>query len=355
MRKVVIVFLFVVIVLAVGGGIVGSIMWGRLHEPYKGFAAAEQFVEIPNGAGTSEIGRRLIEAGVVRDALVFRAAMWWTGRSRSLKAGEFRFAEPVSAAQVVEKLGRGDVFARRITFPEGLTILDMAKIYESRGFGPARDFVKAAGDASSIRDLDPKAPDLEGYLYPETYAIPRGTPAAKLVDLMVARFRDAYTEALQARAREQNLTTRDVVTVASLVEKETAQEQERPLVAAVYRNRMKVGMGMQADPTVIYALQKAGRYDGNIRRGDLDFDSPYNTYKYAGLPPGPIAAPRRASLEAALTPADVPYIYFVSRNDGSHVFARTLADHNANVRQYQILYFREKRLRERAGQKESGS
>jgi UPF0755 protein len=346
MRKLFTFFILVILVLAVGGGIVGSILWGRLHEPYKGYAAAEQFVEIPSGAGTNEIRRRLIEAGVVRDALVFRVAMWWTGRSRSLKAGEYRFAEPMSAAQVVDKLGRGDVYARRITFPEGLTILDMAKIYESRGFGPASDFIRAAGDASSIRDVDPKAPDLEGYLYPETYAIPRGTPAAKLVDLMVARFREAYSEDLQARAREQQLTTREVVTLASLVEKETAQEQERPLVAAVYRNRMKIGMGMQADPTVIYALQKAGRYDGNIRRGDLDFDSPYNTYKHAGLPPGPIAAPRRASLEAALAPADVPYIYFVSRNDGSHVFATTLAEHNANVRQYQILYFRERRLRE---------
>lgn len=353
MRKLFTFIVLVILVLAVGAGIVGSILWGRLHEPHKGYAAAEQFVEIPNGASTSEIRRRLVEAGVVRDALVFRAAMLWTGRSRSLKAGEYRFSEPMSAAQVVEKIGRGDVFARRITFPEGLTILDMAKIYESRGFGPAAGFVKAAGDASSIRDLDPKAPDLEGYLYPETYAIPRGTPASKLIDLMLERFRAAYSEDLQARARAQNLTSREVVTVASLVEKETAQEQERPLVAAVYRNRMKIGMGMQADPTVIYALQKAGRYDGNIKRGDLDFDSPYNTYKYAGLPPGPIAAPRRASLEAALAPADVPYIYFVSRNDGSHVFARTLAEHNANVRQYQIRFFREKRLRERAGQKES--
>jgi UPF0755 protein len=136
------------------------------------------------------------------------------------------------------------------------------------------------------------------------------------------------------------------VTIASLVEKETAQDHERALVAAVYRNRMKLGMGMQADPTVIYALQKAGKYDGNIRREDLQFDSPYNTYKYAGLPPGPIASPRKASLEAALAPADVPYIYFVSRNDGTHVFASTLAEHNRNVREFQILFFREKRLRE---------
>ena len=341
---------FVVVVLAIGAVLAGSVLWGLLHEPFKGYAATEQFVDIPGGSGTNEIGRRLVEARVVRSALVFRAAMVWRGRSRSLKAGEYRFAEAMSAAQVVDKLARGDVYARRITFPEGLTILEMAKIYESRGFGPAADFVKAAGDASRIRDVDPDAPDLEGYLYPETYVVPRGTPAVKLIELMVGRFRAAYTDDLQAQARTQGLTTRQVVTVASLVEKETAQEQERPLVAAVYRNRLKIGMGLQADPTVIYALQRARKYDGNLRREDLEFDSPYNTYKHAGLPPGPIAAPRKASLEAALAPASVPYVYFVSRNDGSHVFATTLNEHNRNVRQFQVLYFRE--LNEAKGKKE---
>jgi UPF0755 protein len=347
MRKLLLILLVLVLVLAVGAGLVASVVWGRLHEPYKGYTSAEQLVDIPQGSGTNEIGRRLIDNGVVRDLFIFRAALWWTGGGRSLKAGEYRFAEPMSASQVVEKLARGEVYARRITFPEGLTILDMSKIYEQRGFGPGAEFVKAAGNAALIEEVDPEAPDLEGYLYPETYAIPRGTPAAKLVALMVERFRGAYTDDLKAQAAAQGLSARQVVTIASLVEKETAQEHERALVAAVYRNRMKIGMGMQADPTVIYALQKAGKYDGNIRRDDLQFDSPYNTYKYAGLPPGPIASPRKASLEAALAPADVPYIYFVSRNDGTHVFASTLAEHNKNVREFQILFFREKRLRER--------
>ena len=355
MRKLLTLIVLLLLVLAVGAGIVGSIVWGRLHEPYKGYGSAEQFVEIPQGAAVNEIGRRLVEGGVVRDLFIFRAAMWWTGRTRSLKAGEYRFAAPMSAAQVVDKIASGDVYARRITFPEGLTIADMARIFESRGFGPAGAFAKAAADPSPIEDIDPQAPDLEGYLYPETYAIPRGTPASRLIDLMVARFRTAYTDDLRNEAKAQGLTARQVVTIASLVEKETAKEEERSLVAAVYRNRMKIGMGMQADPTVIYALQKAGRYDGNIRRVDLEFDSPYNTYKHAGLPPGPIAAPRRASLQAALAPADVPYLYFVSRNDGSHVFASTLAEHNANVRKFQIQYFREKRLRERQGEAGRGS
>jgi UPF0755 protein len=224
-----------------------------------------------------------------------------------------------------------------------LTIRDMARIYEAREFGKAVDFIKASGDASLIRDLDAEAPDLEGYLFPETYTLPRGTPASKLIALMVGRFRAAYPEELQARAREQGMTTRQVVALASLIEKETGKEEERPLVAAVYRNRMKLGMGMQADPTIVYALQQAGRYDGNIRREDLAIDSPYNTYRHAGLPPGPIASPGAASLKAALAPADVKYLYFVSRNDGSHVFAETLAQHNVNVREFQVLYFRKQR------------
>jgi UPF0755 protein len=331
------------------------VVWGRLHEPYKGYAAAEQLIEIPQGSATTDIGRRLVDSGVVRDLFIFRAAMWWTGQDRSLKAGEYRFSHPMSASQVVEKLARGEVYAHRLTFPEGLTVIDMAKIFEQRGFGRAGDFVAAAGNASLIETIDPEAPDLEGYLYPETYAIPRGTPASRLVALMVERFRAAYTDDLKALAEAQGLTAREVVTIASLVEKETAKDHERALVAAVYRNRMKIGMGMQADPTVIYALQKAGKYDGNIRRADLQFDSPYNTYRYPGLPPGPIASPRRASLEAALAPADVPYLYFVSRNDGTHVFATTLAEHNRNVREFQILFFREKRLREQRERQKGGS
>ena len=347
MKKLLTFFVIVVTVLVIGAGLVASVVWGRLHQPYKGYDAAEQFVEIPQGSGVVEIGRRLADAGVVQNVFLFRAAHMWSGRGRMLKAGEYRFAGPMDALAVADKLARGDVHARRITFPEGLTILDMAKIYESRGFGPAADFVSAAGDASRIADLDPEAPDLEGYLYPETYAIPRGTPAPRLIGLMVDRFRAAYTPELQAQAAAQGLTTRKVVTVASLVEKETARDEERTLVSAVYRNRMRLGMGMQADPTVIYALQKAGEWDGNLTRADLRFDSPYNTYRYAGLPPGPIASPRKASLEAALAPADVKHLYFVSRNDGSHVFADTLAEHNRNVYQHQILYFRERRLRER--------
>lgn len=315
-------------------------IWGRLHDPFKGYAGEEQFVIIEPGTGTAAIGRRLVDAGVIRDGLAFRAALWWTGRARDLQAGEYRFDRPIAAVDVVDRLARGDVYTRRLTFPEGLTIREMAEIFESRGFGSRASFVEAASNVSLIKDLDTDARDLEGYLFPETYAFPRETPAARVIAMMVDRFRATYIDDWRRLADGQDLTTRQVVTLASLVEKETAQAQERPIVAAVYRNRLKIGMALQADPTVVYAMQRAGTYNGNIRRDDLALDSPYNTYRYPGLPPGPIASPGAASLEAALKPASVSYLYFVSRNDGSHVFADSLAEHNRNVREYQVLYFR---------------
>ncbi len=343
MRKAVTSLIGLVLLAAIGGGVAAGMLWSRIHQPYKAYTEDELFVQVPPGASTRDIGRRLVDAGVVRDEISFRAAVWWRGGARKLQAGEYRFERPLSAIDVIDLIARGDVYARRITFPEGLTIREMAKIWEAQGFGPAARFVEASRQRDLIADLDPAATDLEGYLFPDTYPLPRGTAAPKLVALMVARFRATYTPELRAQAMAQGLTTRQLVTLASLVEKETGAGMERPLVAAVYRNRMKIGMGMQADPTVIYALERAGRYDGNIRRDDLAFDSPYNTYKYPGLPPGPIASPGRASLEAAAAPAEVPYLYFVSRNDGSHVFASTLEEHNRNVQRFQVEFFRQRR------------
>jgi len=333
----------VVVLLAAAAAVVGWVGWQQLHERYQGYTGPEQFVTIRQGASSSEIGRQLATAQVVRDPRLFRAALWWTGRGRSLKAGEYRFDHEVTPLEVLDVLVRGDVYTLRLTFPEGLNIEEMAKLYESRGFGKGSDFVAAARNGNRIRELDGKASDLEGYLFPETYSLPRQISAARVVGLMVDRFRAVYDDTMRARASAEGLTTRQAVTLASLIEKETGKPEERPLVAAVYRNRMKIGMPMQADPTVVYALSKARRYDGNIRREDLSLDSPYNTYRYPGLPPGPIASPGKASLEAALMPADVPYLYFVSRNDGSHVFARTLDEHNANVRKFQIDFFRQQR------------
>ena len=329
------IFAAVAIVLALVAAVAVWLLLGA-EQPYKGYGADEQFVEIPPGAGPGAIGRRLTEAGVVRDEASFRVALWRSGQARRLQAGEYRFERPMSAREVINKLARGEVFTRPVTFPEGLTVRQMSQIYERDGAGRAADFLRAAQNAELIRNIDPAARDLEGYLFPNTYSLPRKASAADLVERMVTAFRDVLTPELVERATARGLSVRELVTLASLVEKETAKPEERPVVAAVYANRLKIGMGMQCDPTVIYALERAGRYTGNLTREDLKFDSPYNTYRYAGLPPGPIASPGRASLEAAANPSDVPYIYFVSRNDGSHVFSTTLEEHNRNVFEYQI-------------------
>jgi UPF0755 protein len=335
--------LLVVAAVILGAG--GWWIYSQVIDPYRGYSEQEVFVDIPQGSSTGTIGDRLVAAGVVRDARTFQAALWISGRSRSLRAGEYRFDAPMHALDVIDKIARGDVYRRRLTFREGLTITEMAQVFEERGFGSAGEFRQAAENAALIHDLDPAARDLEGYLFPETYALPRGTTATAVVAQMLDAFKNALTPEIRSNASAAGLSIRQLVTLASLVEKETGTAAERPLVAAVYANRLKIGMGMQADPTVIYALQKAGRYDGNLRRDDLQFDSPYNTYRYAGLPPGPIAAPGKASLEAAAKPADVNYLYFVSKNDGSHVFAATLDEHNKNVYTWQIEYFRKQRAR----------
>jgi UPF0755 protein len=336
-KRLALVFLVLAIAAA---GTVAAVLYSRVNAPFQGYSTNEQFVEIPSGAGPLAIGSRLIAAGVVRDPLTFRAALWLTGEAPRLKAGEYRFDRPMTPREVIGKIARGEVHVLPITFREGLTFREMAAVFEAGGFGQAAAFVEAASDGALIHDVDPEAKDLEGYLFPDTYAFARGTTAARVVRAMVDRFVQVLTPELRATAAARGLSVRQLVTLASLVEKETARPEERPLVASVYANRLRIGMGLQCDPTVIYALQLAGRYDGNIRRADLMIDSPYNTYRYPGLPPGPIAAPGLGSLEAAARPADTDFLYFVSRNDGSHEFSRTLAEHNRHVRRYQVEFFR---------------
>ncbi len=334
--------LFFLVVIAAGAG--AWWFYAGVDRPFKGYDAPDVFVEIPQGAGSVTIGRRLTDAGVVPDVNTFRLALWLSGEGRRLQAGEYHFDHAVSPRQVADKIARGDVYFRPITFPEGLTIKQMAAIYETKGFGPAKEFLDAAKNASLVAALDPDAKDLEGYLFPDTYKMPRVSTAAQLVSRMVLDFMKALTPEILDAADARHLTVRQFVTLASIVEKETGNKDERPLVAAVYTNRLRIGMGLQCDPTVIYALDRLGRYNGNLTRDDLQFDSPYNTYRYGGLPPGPIASPGRASLEAAAHPADAPYLYFVSRNDGTHAFATTLEEHNRNVQKYQVQYFRSRRI-----------
>ena len=296
----------------------------------------ETFVEIAPGTSSTGMGRLLEERGIIRSRYAIEIVRMV--KHGTLKAGEYRFDRPASVFAVYDRLRRGDVYYRVVTVPEGYNLFDIASAVEAAQIATRDDFLAAAHkDTALIGDLDPTATSLEGYLYPDTYRFQRTDTPMTMLRAMVKRFRQ---EAAQIGLSGDVHRT---VTLASLVEKETAKSGERPLVAAVYTNRLKIGMGMQCDPTVIYALERAGKYDGNLTRENLQFDSPYNTYRYAGLPPGPIAAPGRASLEAAVAPADVPYLYFVSRNDGSHVFASSLEEHNRNVYEFQVQYFRDKR------------
>jgi len=308
----------------------------RLSRPYRGFVGDETFVDLPAGTGVAEIARRLAAAGVVPDPYTFRLAAHLAHDDRRLQAGEYRFSEAATPGDVAARLARGDVFTRPVTFPEGLTIEEMAAVFEHTGIGSAASFRDAAANGGLVAGFDPEAATLEGYLFPDTYPMSRQAGAPELVAAMVARFGRVFDADLRAAAVAAELNAREVVTLASLIELETAQPAERPLVAAVFRNRLRLGMPLQCDPTVVYALVRAHRWRGTIHKVDLDFDSPYNTYRVAGLPPGPIASPGRASLEAAVHPAQVSYLYFVSRNDGTHAFATTLAEHNRNVAMYQV-------------------
>ena len=321
--------------LYVGARLVVGIATGVLDAPYRGYGEPSTRVVVARGSTADEIARQFADAGVIRDA---RALRWWlrvTGRAGQVQAGEYRFTEPHSVRQVADVLVEGRVALRPVTIPEGATRWQVAEALAAADFGSHEEVLAATAMPTPIADLDPEAVNLEGYLFPDTYLAPRNASAKDLVDMMVERFRQVWTASRQAQAARRDLSVRSLVTLASLVEAETKLAHERPLVAAVFANRLERRMLLQCDPTLLYALRMEGRTDRNIRRSDFANESPYNTYRFAGLPPGPIANPGEASLDAALSPAVVDYLYFVARNDGSHAFSRTLREHNAKVIEYQ--------------------
>jgi UPF0755 protein len=236
---------------------------------------------------------------------------------------------------VIQTLVRGQVLLYPMTLPEGLTRRETARHLNSAYGVDGEAFLAASSDPGPARDWDTEAADLEGYLLPETYHFPKDVTPAEVAEAMVSQFRSVFSEGWKRRAAELGLSVREVVILASLVEKETSRGEERALVSAVFHNRLRIGMKLDCDPTIVYALKQTDSYTGRLRYKDLKLDSPYNTYLYPGLPPGPIANPGRASLEAALYPEDVDYLYFVSRNDGSHQFSRTYREHLNAVNKYQ--------------------
>ena len=335
LRRTVAVALLVIIAGAAVGLGVERWLHEALNRPY-GIAGGEPAVLVVEpGTPARTVAARLVELGVLESTRPFLLWLWWTGRDNALQAGEYLFAEPLTPIGVGEKLLRGRVRLYRVTIVEGATRWQVAAAIAEAGFGTLEEALAATTDVGLIADLDPVADTLEGYLYPDTYLAPRGSGADDLVAAMVQGFRDVWTTDRAAAAEELEMSVRDVVTLASLIEAEAAVAHERTLISAVFHNRLRRGMLLQCDPTVLYAMWLEGRTERNIRRSDLRMESPYNTYVVPGLPAGPIGNPRAASLDAALAPADVEHLYFVARNDGSHVFSNTLREHNRMVDRYQ--------------------
>lgn len=306
-----------------------------IETPYDGNYGEPVEITIAAGDSAAEVAERLQERGVVRSALALRLWLRWNDTAGRIHTGRYRFQGRASLRQVSEIITEGKVLLDSVTVIEGATRWQVAEALAAAGFGAYPLALAATEQAALIADLDAEARDLEGYLFPDTYHAPRGSGAPELVAMMVRQFRNVWTLDRVALAAQAGLTLREVVTIASLVEAETGLPGERTLVSGVYQNRLREGMLLQCDPTLLYALYLDGRRDRNIRRADFDNPSPYNTYRVRGLPPGPIGNPGAASIDAALQPADTEYLYFVGRNDGSHAFARTLREHNANVNRYQ--------------------
>ncbi len=298
-------------------------------------------MQVRKGFRTSAVLKHLQSEGVIRDEYVPLIYIKLARRGEPIKAGIYEFSKPQSAAEVIERLIRGDVFLESVTIPEGLDRFAIANLFIAAHFGKPGDWNAATRNPESIRDMAPEAPALEGYLFPDTYKFSPGTPAKTIVETMVANFRKHF--ASEMAFITTGLNVHQTVTLASIVETEAKLPQERAVIASVYLNRYRKHMFLGADPTVIYALKLAGRWDGNIHKADLQIASPYNTYRAPGFPPGPIANPGLASLRAAMAPVKTDFLYFVAKHDGSHAFSTNIFDHNRNVEIYQRQWYRDHR------------
>lgn len=350
-------YLFLVAVLA--AGCYAAWMWYSITYPYQDFPKEGVFVDIPHGASPRFVGYLLKHDGVIRSKLAFEI---YARRhpKRTLEAGEYLFDHPMTGRDVFWKIAGGQIYELAFTVREGETIFDIARNLEAAKVMRAGDFIFAASDPSLIRDFVPEARTLEGFLFPATYELPRHISASELTAQMVHKFMDEWKHIAASDAARENSsggepemptgtkgpalsnmespTTRlRIVTLASLVERETPKPEERPKVASVFSNRLRKGMRLQCDPTVIYGLERMGQYQPPLSGKDLTFDSPYNTYEHGGLPPGPIGNPGEASLRAALHPAETDFLYFVANTQGGHFFSSTLAEHNRNVLKYRRL------------------
>jgi UPF0755 protein len=310
-----------------------------LNQPY-GQKSEKKLIFIEKGRRTKAIAQILYKEGLLPNSLLFRLAYSLYYSSRFLIAGEYQFLTPVIPKKIMLDLIAGKIFLHPITIPEGLTCKEIAALLSEKEYPIEGSFLEACRQVEFIHNFDPKATNLEGYLYPDTYYISRGVKAENVVRAMVEQFNRVFGEEERKRAKELGMSIREVVTLASLIEKETSRPEEKPLISAVFHNRLRIGMKLDCDPTIIYALKLQNGFDGNLRLKDKNLDSPYNTYLYPGLPPGPICNPGKESLLAALYPARVDFLYFVSRNDGSHIFNHSYSEHLKAVKKYQLKNIR---------------
>ena len=315
--------------LVVAAAIGGAWVYQRLNQPYKGFSDPV-FVEFEHGTSTQSISTILADKGVIRDGWLLLAARALR-RGTNLQAGEYKFAKPATPLEILGRLARGDIYYMELLVPEGFNMYDVAEAVGKLGIMRAETFLAAAKNPAMIRDLDPNAPSLDGYLFPNKYRVYRRTTAQQICRMMTNEFRERW-KGLNTRAN-----VHDTVTLAAMVEREARRPDERAIVASVFQNRLRIGMKLDCDPTTVYAALLENRYRGTIYRSDLANTSPWNTYQHSGLPPGPIANPGLSTIQAVLSPAETPYLYFVAKADGSggHNFSESLVQHDAAVAEYQ--------------------
>jgi peptidoglycan lytic transglycosylase G len=320
-------FLRLGLLLAVLALALGLYLYQQLEHPRAVYPVSEATLFFPLGTPTSDIFRQLAAEGVVRFPW-FAETYYRLARSATpLQAGEYRFERPTPLSRVIDRMSRGDVVRHVIVVPEGLPAEEIFALFWSRGISRPQAFRNAFRNPQLVASIGGGATDLEGFLFPDTYAVTRSTSARQIVELMVANFRRHFTPELREKARANGLSLRDTVTLASIVQKETSLPREEAIIAGIYWNRLRRGMRLQADPTVAYALRLQGQWSGTLYRSDYGFESDYNTYLHAGLPPGPICNPGLAALKAAASPASTDFLYFVADGAGGHRFSRTFEEH----------------------------
>ncbi len=313
-------------------GLVGVVGFVKLNEPAS-HSSTPVLITIPPGTPFAEVAQILANHDLIAHDWFFNFLGRVQQVDRKIIPGEYQLHAGLRTTDLLAKLVKGDLYQHSVTIPEGYTVGQIAAVLEQKGLADRQEILRLSRDRTFIQSLKVQARTLEGYLFPDTYVFAKYTPSESIIRTFVNRFHEMVSPELRAQASSIGMSLQEVLTLASVIEKETGLARERPLVSGVFHNRLRKNIPLQSDPTVIYALNES--FDGNIRKADLSVDSPYNTYKVRGLPPGPIANPGLAAIQAAIHPTPSDFVYFVSRNDGSHVFSTTLAEHNKAVDKYQ--------------------